>query len=74
MLIFQRIIIFIVLFIIGILMVKYREKIVFTVGKNDIAEKYLGMGGTYNMWVLIGIITIIVGTMILLGKCAYMGI
>jgi hypothetical protein len=55
-------------------MVVYRERIVNTIGKNDIAERYLGMGGTYNMWVIIGIITIIIGTMILLGKCSYMGI
>jgi hypothetical protein len=74
MLVFTRIMIFIALFALGILMVVYRERIVNTIGKNDIAERYLGMGGTYNMWVIIGIITIIIGTMILLGKCSYMGI
>jgi len=74
MLIFKRIIILIVLFVVGIYVIKYREKIAHTVGKNDLAEKYLGAGGTYNMWVIIGIITIFAGAMILLGKCSNLGL
>ena len=53
-------------------MVKYRERIVRIVGKSDLAEKYLGLGGSYNMWVIIGMITMFVGAMILLGKCHYL--
>ena len=72
MLFFKRFIAFIIFIIIGYLMVKYRERIVRIVGKSDLAEKYLGLGGSYNMWVIIGMITMFVGAMILLGKCHYL--
>ncbi|PIP21889.1 MAG: hypothetical protein COX39_00550 [Candidatus Nealsonbacteria bacterium CG23_combo_of_CG06-09_8_20_14_all_40_13] len=38
---------------------KFQEKIVRLFGKNSIAEKYLGNGGTYAMWKIIAI-TIVV--------------
>lgn len=72
--VFIRIILFIVALVLGYLMIKYRERIVRTVGKNDLAERYLGMGGTYNMWVILGAIVMVVGTMILLGKLAFVGL
>lgn len=72
MLFIKRLILFIIFFVLGVLIVKYREKIVRIIGKNDLAEKYLGMGGTYNMWVIIGIISMFIGAMILLGKCSYL--
>jgi len=74
MLVFKRILIFIILFVVGVLLIKYREQIAKIVGKNDLAEKYLGAGGTYNLWVIIGIITTIAGAMVLLGKCTNLGI
>lgn len=41
--------------VICILILKYTEPIVRTFGKNSLAERYLGAGGTYNMWKLIGL-------------------
>jgi len=74
MLTIKRLIIFIIMLIAGVLIIKYREKVARIFGKNDLAEKYLGMGGTYVMWVIIGVIVMIVGTSIMLGKCSYMGL
>ena len=70
---FIRILLFIFCFAAGVIMVKYREKFARTFGKNDLAEKYLGAGGTYNMWVIIGIIAIFIGATILVGKCSLPG-
>ncbi|MDO8513650.1 MAG: hypothetical protein Q7S37_04060 [bacterium] len=50
-------------FVVGSAMIKYREKLVRMVGKNYYAEKYLGAGGSYTFWVLLGTI-VIVGTVI----------
>jgi len=58
----------------GILFIYYREKIVRIVGKSDLAEKYLGLGGTYNMWVLIGAALMVVGVFGLLGELSMLGI
>lgn len=69
-----RLILFIIGWAAGIAIIAYREKIARTFGKNDIAERYLGPGGTYTMWILIGIIIIIIGTLILLGKFAFLGL
>ncbi len=46
---------FVLAVIIGLLFIKYTDPIVRTVGKNDWAEQYLGGGGTYTMWKLIGV-------------------
>jgi len=73
MLFIKRLIVFILMFVLGVLMVKYRERIVRMIGKSDLAEKYLGIGGTYTMWIFIGVIVMFVGAMILLGKCSYAG-
>lgn len=47
---------FLISIIVGILVLKYTEAIVRTFGKNVYAEQYLGAGGTYNMWKIIGIL------------------
>lgn len=70
----MRIIWFIVLVALGLAMMVYREKIVRMIGKNDYAERYLGAGGTYSMWSIIGIITIFVGLLFLMGKMGFLGI
>ncbi len=71
---FNRLIWFIVFNVAGIATIYYREKIVRIFGKNDIAEKYLGLGGTYNMWIIIGMICMLVGLLIILGKMSLIGI
>ncbi len=60
---FTRIIVSIILVAVAILILKYTELIVRNVGKSDLAEKYLGMGGTYNMWKLIAVAIIIVAVL-----------
>lgn len=70
----MRIIWFILAVAAGLAMMIYRERIARTVGKSDLAEKYLGAGGTYAMWSIIGIITIFVGLLILMGKMTFLGV
>lgn len=42
-------------FCLAIIIITYREKIVRTVGKNQLAERYLGNGGSYTFWILFAI-------------------
>ena len=39
---------------VGFWLVRYRARIVDSIGKMSWAERYLGDGGTYNVWILIG--------------------
>ena len=55
MLFVTRFFIFALGLIIGLLLLKYMDKIVYTLGKNEWAEQKLGTGGTYTVWKLIGI-------------------
>ena len=48
--------------------VKYREQIVEMTGKFSWAEKYLGRGGTYNAYVLLGIIIFIISFLFFIGE------
>ena len=53
--------------LVGILILKYTQKIVDTVGHSDLADRYLGFGasgGTYTMWKIIGLLVIIVGVVL----------
>lgn len=63
-----KIIVFIICLALGILFLVKTERIVFTVGHNSWAEKYLGGGGTYTMWKLIAILVMILGVMFLWGR------
>lgn len=56
---FWKIILFIAAIIVGTGMAKYREKLVRTFGKNEYFEKYLGTGGSYNFWPILGVVIII---------------
>jgi len=51
----------------GIAIIKFTEPIARMVGQNDLAERYLGMGGTYSMWKLIGIGLIIASFFVAIG-------
>lgn len=42
-------------------LIKYREKIVGMTGKFGWAEKYLGMGGTYRLFVILGVVSFLWG-------------
>ena len=52
---------------VAILILKYKEKVVRIVGKNEYAERYLGQGGTYTFWVLFAILLIVIATIWLVG-------
>lgn len=45
--------------IIGTIFMKYSYPITQLFGHNDYAERYLGAGGTYTMWKLLGLIVIV---------------
>lgn len=57
--IIAKLLIFVVGSLFGFLILKYRERIVYTVGKSEWAEMKLGAGGTYAMWQLIGLAIIV---------------
>ena len=42
-------------------LIKYRERIVGVTGKFQWAEKYLGMGGTYRFFVILGVFSFLWG-------------
>ena len=50
-----------------ILMIRYRLQLVQTFGKAYYAEKYLGNGGSYTMWILIGLMLIAMAAYWLVG-------
>ncbi|OGD56507.1 hypothetical protein A2V71_02390 [Candidatus Berkelbacteria bacterium RBG_13_40_8] len=65
--VFVKILVLIAAIFAGILIIKYRERIVRIFGKAEWAEKYLGMGGTYTMWILIALFFIVLALIWLMG-------
>ena len=45
---------------VGTALIKYNYQMTQLFGHNSLAEQYLGNGGTYTMWKLLGLITIAV--------------
>ena len=69
MIIFLRILIFVVAVILGYGMLKYTVWLVDNIGHNSLADKYLGMGsggGSHNMWKILGVLVIVTGIYILI--------
>ncbi len=58
--IFTRLILLVGSFVVAYFILKYREQLVRMVGKNYYAERFLGSGGTYNMWILLAVLLVIV--------------
>jgi len=56
----------------GVVILIYKERIVFTFGKMDWAEQRLGSGGTYNIWVLIGLGLVIGSFLYMIGSFPYL--
>lgn len=54
-----KILVFIVGFAVGVGLIKYNYQMTHLFGHNSLAEQYLGTGGTYTMWKLLGLIAII---------------
>ncbi|MEK7534878.1 MAG: hypothetical protein AAB563_00530 [Patescibacteria group bacterium] len=48
---------------VGTALIKYNYQMTHLFGHNSLAEQYLGNGGTYTMWRLLGI-AVIIGVMI----------
>jgi len=63
-----RIILFIVLLPLGIYFIAKSETMVRIFGHNDMAERYLGSGGSYLFWKLLGIVCIILAVLFLTGS------
>lgn len=47
----------------GTALIKYNFQLTQIFGHNSLAEQYLGNGGTYTMWRLLGVI-LIIGTVV----------
>lgn len=43
------------LFVVGVLLLTHSFQLTQLIGYNSLAERYLGTGGTYTMWKLLGI-------------------
>jgi len=65
--VFIKILTLVAAFAAGLMIIRYREPIVRFFGKNEWAEKYLGMGGTYTMWILIALLIIVMALVWLVG-------
>ena len=70
LMVFIKILIFLVSCGLAILILKYTEPIVRMVGKMGWAENRFGMGGTYTVWKLIAIL-LIVGSLVYLTSAAW---
>jgi hypothetical protein len=60
-----RIIVSIGLFGLGLIALTHNFQLTRLFGHNYYAEKYLGTGGTYSMWKLIGVVLMIIGAIYL---------
>jgi len=65
--VFVKILVLLATIGLAILILKYKERVVRMVGKNEYAERYLGQGGTYTFWVLFAILMIVIATIWLVG-------
>lgn len=54
-----KLIVLIVGFVLGFYVLSHKENIVQLFGKINWAERKLGGGGTYNVWVIVGLLIII---------------
>jgi len=62
-----RILVFFGAILVGILILKYTERIVNIVGHMEWADRYLGFGcggGTYTFWKLLGTLVIVAGVVL----------
>lgn len=56
---------FILFMIIGIVMVAYSGWITDNTSRIEYAEKYLGAGGTYTFWKILGVVSVVLSFWIL---------
>ena len=65
--VFVKILALIASIFLAVIIIHYRYQIVRMVGKNSLAERYLGQGGTYTFWILFAIFIIIIALVWLVG-------
>ena len=65
--VFVKILVLILAILICAVILKYRERVVRMVGKNEYFERYLGPGGTYTFWILFAILIVAVAAIWLVG-------
>lgn len=65
---FAKISFFIFFLALGLFFLIKTEPWVRMVGHNNLAEKYLGQGGTYTAWRIIGSILLVLALLIIFGK------
>lgn len=58
-------------FILGFYVLSHKESIVQLFGKMNWAEQKLGSGGTYNVWVIVGLLIIIGSVMYATGTLPF---
>jgi len=63
----MRFLSFLLLFATGLALIRYRERVQSFTGSIGFAEKYLGPGGTYSFYLLLGIATCVGSILYLTG-------
>ncbi|MDP3975889.1 MAG: hypothetical protein Q8P95_03140 [bacterium] len=63
----MKILNFFILLSLGFALIYYRERVQSFTGNVGWAEKYLGVGGTFNLYLLLGLLTIIFAFLYLTG-------
>ena len=66
-----RILITLFMLALSVLILKFTEPIVNNVGRSDLAERYLGQGGTYTMWKIIGVLIAVAAFFVLTGQLTF---
>jgi hypothetical protein len=63
----DKVLVFIFGVALGVLLIIYREKLQQITGDIDFAERYLGSGGTFTLYILVGLGAIILSVMYAFG-------
>jgi len=65
--VFVKFIVLLATIFIGTVLILYRERLVRIFGKNQMAERYLGNGGSYTFWILFALLLIFIALVWLVG-------
>lgn len=73
LLLLKRVVLFALFELVGIVALRYSNRLVLWVGQADLAERFIP-GGTVGMWKLVGIICTIGGILLLFGYARSLGL